>query len=155
VPLPTPQLTDPIVNSTLERILNDVIRPQPEDQQSRPQKNRQPKATTTPTQQPKATTTATTTTKTATSTATTSPKSTTTPGIFQRIISDGDSNQFSASSYYVPLDNLGTQATYGLSAIAMILGIAGGTLIIGQPEKRKPLGTAWARQLRREPLLEP
>jgi hypothetical protein len=73
---------------------------------------------------------------------------------------DGDSNYFLPGNYYAPLDKLSPEATYGLSAIAALLGIVGVVLIIRDPHSVLDEEETWIpvgepRFQPQEPLLEP
>ncbi|MBX4198391.1 hypothetical protein KW782_03595 [Candidatus Parcubacteria bacterium] len=71
---------------------------------------------------------------------------------------NGASNSFSPNNYYIPLDNLSPEVTYGLSFIALLSGIAGAVLIIRDPRTRTAPEEGWApapARFTQKPLLEP
>ena len=127
---------NPTYNKTLENLLNTAVAPGSDTKKVL----KETKATEARIQKEMATSTAVSTTATS-STATTTAAGTTGP------TATGGSNQFAPSNYYIPLDNLSVTATYGFSALAMALGIAGALLILKEPREQM----AWAAT----PLTEP
>jgi hypothetical protein len=145
----------------VENILNQVIEPEkPIEENVKKTPSIVPvpikKATTTPAKKPTATTTP----KTATSTSTTTPSgthddATTTPaGTFERT-TDGDSNQFAPLNYYIPFDKLSPEMTYGLSALAMALGILGAVFVLQEPRTADIREPRWVPAFGEQSLLEP
>jgi hypothetical protein len=134
---------NPVYQQTLENVLNTFIAPA----ETR-------RATTTPRRTtPRATSSTTTNaTSTATSTATTtddeSDDNVTAP---IGASTNGGSNQFAPNNYYIPFDRLSPEWTYGLSALAMVLGIVGATLILKSPAAEREV--VWSPR-RRQSLLE-
>jgi hypothetical protein len=121
---------DPTYDKNLEEILNQIITPAKKPNEKpveRPNQKQivvdQPRpATSTP--------------------ATDQDQATTTPaGTFERT-TNGASNQFAPTNYYIPLNNLSKEATYSLSALALLVGIAGAVLIVREPRTEQEL--AWS-----------
>lgn len=78
-----------------------------------------------------------------TSAATSSPSASssrtiasTTPAASVAAGSSGDANQYTPYDYYAPLDNLTPEETYGLSALAMLVGIVGTVMMLRDPRER-------------------
>jgi hypothetical protein len=123
---------DPGYNRTLENLLNLFVEPEkPIKENAKKQPALNQKATTTPkapAPKPSATTTST---DNDDDTATTTPA-----GTFERT-TDGGSNQFSPTNYYIPLDKLSPEITYSLSGVAMLFGIIGAVLILREPRMKE------------------
>jgi hypothetical protein len=135
---------DPEYNQTVETILNQYIPPAPVVEE--------PKKVT-PKKSTKSTTTAATTTS-ETATSTNEKQATTTPAVTGTTNStiNGNSNQFAPSNYYIPFDKLSPELTYGLSALAMVLGIVGAVLILKEPRTQEEL--VWSPQFSERSLQE-
>jgi outer membrane biosynthesis protein TonB len=120
---------DPEYNEDLESILNTSLPPAEEPKKESSKKPFVEKTTTTSEK------------SVATSTATTTDDSeaTSTPAGGFTHTSNGASNQFLPSNYYIPLDSLSPESTYALSGLAMIFGIVGATLILRDNREEEPV----------------
>jgi hypothetical protein len=137
---------NPTYNQNLESILNQTITPIATDTPavSKPKPVSPPKSLTLP-QKPASTSISTST----PATIDNSTQATSTAGIFKRLGS-GDSNQFAPSNYYIPLDTLSPDMTYGLSGLALISGIVGSMLVLREPRER----LVWVTKFPEQSLLE-
>jgi hypothetical protein len=137
---------NPTYNQNLESILNQTIIPIATDTPAitKPKPVSPPKSLTLP-QKPASTSISTST----PATTDNSTQATSTAGIFKRLGS-GDSNQFAPSNYYIPLDTLSPDMTYGLSGLALISGIVGSMLVLREPRER----LVWVTKFPEQSLLE-